>query len=384
MSAATLAPANGRLKIEMVLPSLYKAGMEVMAARLGQGLVSRDHDIGFTCIQSGGALADELRDEGYRVAVVPAPGVRSLVRAPQLTTWLAGLRPDVVHAHTGAWLKAAHAARQAGIRRVVHTEHGVFDGEPWHRTALNRCAAHYTDHVVAVAEPIRAYLTSRVGVNANKVSVILNGVDTNRFTPATRPRGEGLRARLGLAEGAFVVGNVARLDSVKNHALLIRAFALLHEQIPEATLVIVGDGALRGELEASIATLRLDSDVHLLGEVRDVRAVYRDLDLFVLSSTSEGTSMSILEAMASGVCVVATAVGGNPDLLGLGRYGVLVPPGDAAALAVAMADLQRDPTRRQSMATAARKQAVTRHSEDAVIRAYEELYHGWSHGQCAG
>jgi glycosyltransferase involved in cell wall biosynthesis len=370
---ASPVPANGRLKVEMVLPALYKAGMEVMAARLGRGLASRGHEIGFTCIEAGDAFADELRDEGFRVTVVPAPGLRSLVRAPLLAQWFRALRPDVVHGHSGAWLKAARAARSATVPRVVHTEHGMLEGESWYTPSLKRCAAHYTDHVVAVAEPIRAYLTGLARVNEDKVSVILNGVDTTQFTPA----GAGaLRARLALPKGRPLIGNVARLAPIKNHALLIEAFALLSAHLPEAALAIVGDGALRGDLQRRIAARGLDTNAFLLGELRDTAAVYRDFDLFVLTSTIEGTSMSILEAMASGVCVVATAVGGNPDLLGHGRYGVLVPSEDPTALAAAMLDLLRDPGRRQRLAAAARAHVAERYSESAMIGAYEQLYRG--------
>lgn len=380
MIAPTGGQGSGRLRIEMVLPALNKAGMEVMAARLGRGLANRDHEIGFTCIEAGDGFADELRDEGFRVTVVPAPGLRSLVHAPLLAQWFRALRLDVVHGHSGAWLKAARAARSAAVRRVVHTEHGMLEGESWYTPSLKRCAARFTDHVVAVAEPIRAYLTGRAKVNGDKVSVILNGVDTNQFTPAVSAG--ALRARLAITN-APLIGNVARLAPIKNHALLIDAFALLRERIPEARLAIVGDGALRAELQMRIDALRLDAHAFLLGEVRDTAAVYRDLDLFVLSSTIEGTSMSILEAMASGACVVATAVGGNPDLLGHGRYGVLVPSENPAALAAAMFDLLRDPGRRQRLAAAARAHVAERYSESAMIGAYEELYRGQRGGVSA-
>jgi glycosyltransferase involved in cell wall biosynthesis len=364
---------NGRMSIEMVLPALYKAGMEVMAARLGHGLRNREHEVGFTCIAEVGGFADELRDDGFRVAVVPAMGKRALAWAPELTHWLTQLKPDVVHVHSGAWAKTARAARVAAVRRVLHTEHGMLEGERWYTPMLKRYAAYFTDHVVAVAEPIRAYLTSRVGIPADKVSVILNGVDTERFSPTVR--GGELRTRLPMIK-KFLIGNFARLASIKNHALLLDAFALLRQRIPDTTLAIVGEGELRPTLRTRISALQLEDDAHLLGEIRNVASAYRDLDLFVLSSIVEGTSLSVLEAMASGVCVVATAVGGNPDLLGHGRYGVLVPPGDARALASAMAEMLEDPVRRRRIAAAGREHVAKHYSENATIAAYEALYRG--------
>jgi glycosyltransferase involved in cell wall biosynthesis len=366
-------PARRRLKIEMVLLTLEPAGMEVMTARLTCALANRGHDVGVTCIEGAGVLAEELRAAGHRVAVVPAPGLWSNLRAVRLEKRFRDLRPDVVHAHSGTWLKTVRAARGAAVPCVVYTEHGVLDREPWYRGALKRQAARYTDAVVSVSGPLREYLVHRVGVDPDKVCLIPNGVDTGRFRPG--PRTGALRSRLGIADDRLVIGNVARLDAIKNHELLLDAFALLHARMPEAALVIVGDGALRDALEARISAHRLESHAHLFGPTRDVAAICRDFDLFVLSSKTEGTPMSLLEAMASGVCVVATAVGGIPDLLGGGRYGWLAPPDDRVALAEAMAVALRDRERRRSVAAAAREQIIARYSEAAMIETYEGLYY---------
>jgi glycosyltransferase involved in cell wall biosynthesis len=362
------------LKIEMVLPTLEVGGMEVMAARLSRALAERGHDVGLTCVECGGVLADELLAEGYRVAVVPAPGLRSNARAPHLESWLQTIRPDVVHVHSGVWLKAARAARHAGASRVVHTLHGVFEREPWYAGTVRRWAARHTDGIVAVSESLRDYLIRDVKVDRAKVRVIVNGVNTARFRPG--PRTGALRRPLRIDDGRLVIGNVARLDPIKNHALLLEAFALVRAQVPEATLVLVGEGPLREELESHARALELYQHVHFPGTLDDVAAAYRDFDLFVLPSRIEGTSMSILEAMASGVAVITTAVGGSPELLAQGRCGMLVPPDDPAALATAMIAALRDGARRRRLAAMAREHVTARYGEDMMLREYEALYRG--------
>jgi glycosyltransferase involved in cell wall biosynthesis len=367
---------RGPLTIEMVLPAMEAAGMEAMTARLTRALAARGHRVGVTCIVEGGVLADQLRAEGFRVAVVPALGLRSIVRAPLLESWLRSVAPDVVHVHSGAWLKAARAARRAGVPRVVHTAHGLIgdDDEPWYAPFLHRWAARYTDWVAPVSAPLRDYMARRVNIAAARMRVIPNSVNTDQFRPG-QPTG-ALRKKLGIASDCLVVGTVARLDPVKNHALLIDAFARVHALLPNTTLVIIGDGPLRGDLEARVRSLGMESDVHFVGVSSDVAALYRDLDVFVLSSNAEGTSMSILEAMASGVCVVATAVGGTADLLANGATGMLVPPSNPAALASALTVVLRDGELRRHLADVGRARAEKQYSEPVMLEAYEALYRG--------
>jgi glycosyltransferase involved in cell wall biosynthesis len=361
------------LRIEMVVPTLDAAGMEVMVANLTRGLAERGHDVGVTCLEADGPLADELRAAGSRVAVVvSSPGFRGVLRPVELEAWLREVRPDIVHVHSGGWLKAARAAHRAGVRHVVHTVHGLLDHEPWHGVLLKRWAARYTESVVAVSEPLRQYLLRVVRLPATKVTLVPNGVDEHLFSPG--PRHGDWRGAMGIPPGALVIGNVARLDSVKNHADLIDAFAMMRPQVPEAVLVIAGEGPLRRDLEARVAALGATQQIRFLGETRDIARIYREFDLFVLSSRAEGTSLSVLEAMASGVCVVATAVGGTPALLRDGAVGCLVRPGDPRGLATAMADLMHDQRRRRELADAGRNAVIARYSLETMVRRYEQEY----------
>jgi len=356
----------------MVLPTLAPGGMEVVVARLTNGLSRRGHRVGVTCLEQEGPLADELRAGGHHVSLVPAPRLRAILRPTSLEAWLRVREPDVVHVHSGAWLKAARAARMAGVPHVVHTIHGLLDREPWYGPALKRWAARYTDRVVAVSKPLADYLIGSVRLPARMVTVIPNGIDVKTFRPA--PPARSLRAALGLDDAALLVGTVGRLTAVKNHADLLSAFALIERSIPNASLVIVGDGPLRASLERQVVDLGLEGRVRFLGAARDLASTYRELDLFVLSSMAEGTSMSLLEAMASGVCTLATAVGGTPDVLGSGGFGLLVPPRDPTALARAMHRLLRDPKLRSRLAAAARQRVEEGYNEVTMLDRYEQEY----------
>ena len=358
----------------MVLPALDIGGMEMMVASLTRALARRGHDVGVTCLEAAGPIAEQLTAQRIRVSVVPTPGLRTIIRATPLDRWFRGLAPDVVHVHSGAWLKGARAARRAGVRRVIHTMHGLLERAPWYSTWLDRLAACSTDRNVAVSTTLREHLINTVGTAPSQCSVIANGVDTDRFHPG--PRRPGWRVRNGLLEGVQVIGTVARLDEVKNHALLVEAFARLRAEHAAVALVIAGDGPLRADLERQAARLGVADSVRFLGETQEPAVVHREFDLFVSSSLAEGTSISILEAMASGVCVVATAVGGTPALLDGGRLGRLVPSGDAGALAAAMGSLLRDggARERNRLAAAGRQAAISTYSIDTMVQHYEREY----------
>lgn len=363
-----------RLRIEQILPALPAAGMEMVAARLTRALTVRGHDVGITCIEFCGDLGEQLRAEGYRVTVVPTRGKKSIFFPAALAAWLRERAPQVVHSHSGAWLKSARGAAMAGVPRVVHTVHGIFEREPWHGPPRKWLAAHYTSAIAAVSQPLYDYLRTRARIPEHQLHVLPNGVDGNVFRPG--PRSGVLRRRFDLDDERFVIGHVARLHTVKNQAVLLDAFARLHERRPESFLALVGDGALRADLEARATALGVRDDVGFFGLADDLPPIYRDFDSFVLSSRKEGTSMSILEAMASGLAVVATAVGGTPDLLDHGRAGRLVPTEAAAALADALADLAGSPTERARLGQLARERVMSHYDEAAVVDAYLDLFLG--------
>ena len=368
------------LRIELVVASLPTAGMEMVVAHLARGLLARGHDVGITCIEERGPLGEQLACEGIRVSVVPAPGLRTILFPNALADWFRELRPDVIHVHSGAWLKAARAARKAAVPHIVYTAHGLFETEQWHRPLLERWSARCTDAMVVVSEPLRTAL-SAVGVDPDRIIVLPNGMDTDQFRPG--PASGTVRGRFGLAADAFVIGHVARFTPVKNHALLIDAFARVVKERPSAFLALIGDGPLRSAAEDRALMLGIADRIGFFGMASELPAIYRDFDLFVLSSLSEQTSISLLEAMATGIPVVATAVGGTPDLVDRGAAGRLVPSEDAGALANAIVALFDDETARRTLSDAGRRRVVDHYGMEAMLDGYETVYRAASRRQLA-
>jgi glycosyltransferase involved in cell wall biosynthesis len=359
------------LRIELLLPSLPRAGMEVVTATLARGLRTRGHDVGFTCIEELGEIGSELRAEGFRVSVVVAPGLRPNVVPRELGDWLKRIRPDVVHAQSGVWLKAVQAARWASVPTTVLTLHGIPPTVPWHMRQYMRVAARRADQVVAVSATLQQYLINEVRVPRQKVQLVENGVPTDQIRPTGRSA--GFRMAAGVPSDARVIGTVARLHPVKNHEMLIRAFANVRSRIPNAFLLLVGDGSQRLAVEDQVQRLGLSDAVRITGVVPDATPFLNEMDVFALPSHIEGLSISLLEAMACEVPIVATAVGGTPALLRHGQIGSLTPAGDADAFADAVVSVLTGPCVR-NRTQAARAIVETHYSVRKMVSEYERVY----------
>jgi sugar transferase (PEP-CTERM/EpsH1 system associated) len=265
----------------------------------------------------------------------------------------------------------------------VHGEHGWDvhdpDGASVKYRWVRRAYRPFVQQYVALSRQIETYLQQGVGVPAARIAHICNGVDMARFSvPDATARPSPLHTAPFARDGAFVVGTVGRLQAVKDQSLLVRAVARALAQQPAARarmrLVIVGDGPLRGPLQRAIEAAGLGDVAWLAGEQADVPAWLRAFDLFALPSRSEGISNTILEAMACGLPVVATRVGGNAELVDAPVTGVLVPAGDEAALADALLAALADPARARAQGAAGRLRVEQRFSLDAMVASYEAMY----------
>jgi len=265
-------------------------------------------------------------------------------------------------------LIAMAAARLAGRGRIVAgrrsapVERGV-------RGVLEELVVRAADRVIVNAEALRPR-----GAAGARTEVIPSGVDTDVFAP--RPPGRAdARARLGLGAADVVIGTVGRLERRKGTAVLIEAAARLAKfGLPEVQVLVVGDGPLRDELSALAVRLGIPDRIHMLGDRSDVPEVLAALDLFVLPSRTEGMSNALLEAMATALPVVATAVGGNPEVISTERTGVLIPPDDSSALADAVRRLVTTPALAQRLGAAARRDVEDRYGARAMVRRLEAVY----------
>jgi glycosyltransferase involved in cell wall biosynthesis len=362
---------NRPLRITMVLPALVRAGMEVMTSRLAVELTELGQSVEVICLEERGPLADELVAAGVPVHVIRTPGVWTNFTPRPLIERFLSHKPDVVHSHSGVWLKAVRAARKARVPCVVHTVHGLLTVEPWYSPLLMWIAARDTSRVISVSDPLRGYLLDTAHIPAERVQTVPNGVDTRVFHPAPDVARDRV---IGQPVPGSVVGCVARFDPIKNHALLLESFAIVRREHPTAIHVLVGDGSLREPLERRAGEPDLRGSVVFTGDRRDTSELYRCFDVFTLTSRAEGTSMSILEAMASGCCVVATDVGGSGALLDGGGAGVLVPPDDVQTLAERLSAVLADDQRRKDFGKNARARAISTYGQRTMALRYLAIY----------
>lgn len=261
----------------------------------------------------------------------------------------------------------------AGAVRISNRRDTGFS-KSWRVRALLRRLDGRFDRIVAPADAILDRVAADEGVPRERMQRICNGVDAERFAPADAALRTALRERLGFGEREFVLGCVSRLTPVKRHAALIDAFAQLHARMPQARLVLVGDGPLRADIGSRIAAAGVGDAVRLLGDLADVADVLPALDACALVSETEGMSNAILEAMACGLPVVATAVGGNPELVAHEQTGLLVTLGDGDALAAALARLAGDPAFARECGRRARARVLADFSIDAMAEAFQVLH----------
>jgi sugar transferase (PEP-CTERM/EpsH1 system associated) len=364
------------LRVCHVIYRLGTGGLENGLVNLINRMDPEKFEHAVVCVDGAGAFAGRI--------VRPAVPVVELHKRPGFEAafyhraWRAfrRLRPDLVHTRNTAGLDAIAPARLAGVRTVMHGEHGRTADDPRgsnpRHNLLRRLNAPLVRRFTTVSSDLAGWLGSTVGIAPNKIEVLMNGVDVERFRPGPVDRRAALPA---IPETAVVVGTVGRLDPVKGHRTLVDAVARLQAVVTRPVhLVIVGDGPERPALDGQIRAAGLGDVVHLVGERQDVPTLLRAFDIFCLPSLAEGISNTVLEAMATGLPVVATAVGGNGELVAEGATGSLVTAGDPDALAAGLKPLAEDAHLRRRWGAVARDRACASFSLEAMVRRYEACY----------
>lgn len=384
------------VKILRVITRLNVGGPARHVVLLDRGLRGRGHE---THLVYGSLAPGDASLEHLAIAAgLPTTHIRALGRRvnpiSDLRAFSRLLRlvfreaPDVVHTHTA---KAGTLGRVAAClfnmtrprrRRcvVVHTFHGhVLTGYfgPTMNVAVRlaeRTLARITDRVVTISPAQRHDIVTRFNIaDAARTMVVPLGLDLERLARLDSGAAH-LRGPLGIPERALVVGFVGRFVAIKDLATLVRAFARVSAQRPDAVLLLVGDGPLRAEIDALVAALALQKQVHLVGWIEDVAPVHATIDICALSSLNEGTPVAVIEAMAAAKAVVATRVGGVADVVEHERTGLLVPPQSPEALADAILRLAVDPAERSRMGAAGRQAVVARFSPERLVDDIDTLY----------
>jgi len=358
-------------RVLQVVLSLNPGGTE----RLVLDLVTRLHDdipMSVCCLDDAGAWAEQLTSRGIEVT--------SLQRLPGFHPRLGSDIHAVARRHGATAIHAHHYSPfvYSCLARVwqprthlIFTEHGrVSDAPPSARRRLaNQFFSRFPTRVCAVSGDLREHIVQE-GFAPSQVEVIYNGIHVHPAAPAGART--NVRARLGIDDGTLVVGTIARLDPVKDLGTLLQGAARVRASRP-VHIVVIGDGPERAALHAQAADLGLAGDVTWLGHRDDARDWLPGCDVFVNCSTSEGVSLTILEAMAAALPVIATRVGGTPEVVTDG-CGVLVPARAPSAIADALMQLAGDATRREAIGAAARRRVVDHFSLDRMVEDYRRIY----------
>ncbi len=353
--------SNRYLQVAHVTFGLDVGGQEKLLVEFARHADRERFDLRFISLGSRGALAGDIEALSWPVTALEAPsGLRpSLI--VKLARFFRRRRPEVVHTHDHrALFYAGPAAWVARVPLVINTRHGRNCHFTSRQIAAGRQLARLVDRYVCVSDDVKAQCIAE-GIAPSRLMTILNGIDVERF------------AFSGPCRGGPIVA-VARLSPEKDLANLVRSVALAAKRAPELRVEVAGGGPCLADLKQLAASLGVGDRINFLGEVRDVPALLARATIFVLPSRSEGIPLTALEAMACGLPVVATRVGGLPEVVEDEVTGLLVPPADPAALAGAITELQDNPERSDRMGRAGRQRALERFDVRRMVAQYEALY----------
>lgn len=373
--------AHGKPTVCQVLHTLHVGGAEVLAARLVRRLQDRFRFV-FACLDEIGTLGEELHREGFPVDVLGRQSGRDWRCAARLRRLWNREHVDVVHAHQYTPFFYSMIARlfRSGPP-IMFTEHGRHqpDYPRRKRKLANRLLLRRSDRLVAVGEAVRQALIDNEGLPSGRIRVIYNGIDVERFRPAPQRRDE-VRRELELESNAFVILQVARLDYLKDHPTAIRMMARLRDQVPQAVLLLAGDGPEEGRIREQVADLGVKEQVRFLGLRSDVDRLLSVADVFLLTSVSEGIPLTVIEAMAAGLPVVGTDVGGMGEVVLPDETGWLCPAGDDEALARRLAMLAESSETRKRMGLAGRERTQHTFDEVRMAQAYQDTLQEMANG----
>ena len=359
-----------------IVNSLNPGGTERLVMEMGLAF-SGEFRVSIVCLDEPGLWAADLRRQGIPVHCLwRQPGL-DLSMPVKIARIAREINAVLIHAHQCTpWFYGALSRLFYRRPKLLLEEHGRFypEEDKLARRQINRAVIVPLSHrFVAVSEDVRWRLDRYEGLNAARVDVIYNGVDVGPRLSA--PQRLALRQTLGFTERDIVIGTIGRFDPIKNLPMLVESLAAARGQNSRIRGLLVGDGPEFGAVKQLLEAHGLDEAVRLTGFRSDARQLVQCLDLFVLSSFSEGTSMALLEAMASGVPAAVTAVGGNPEIVVAGETGWVVPSGAVAALTSAVLDAAADESLRLDLGRAGRQRFEDNFTFGRMVECYRDLYH---------
>lgn len=361
-----------KTKLIFVNLSLNIGGIETLILEMCKRLDHDKYSPQVCVLEKNGVLEGEFSSLGIPVDVVEKRGGFDISLIFRLAGYFKKARADIVHTHNhSVWLYGGLAAKWAGVR-LVHTEHtsAHYNSKRWDR--IERYLSYFTNRITTVSESVGRYMIEHERIAPSKIKVIHNGIDTQPYAVHSDPA--KIRNELNIKENDLIIGNVARLSLNKDHVTLLRAFRLIANSVPQAKLLIAGEGALKKDLLDLRGELGLDHNAFFLGNRRDIPELLKSFDIFALSSIKEGLPITILEAMASGLPVLCTDVDGNPEVVTDNVTGFIVPARNPALFAQRGVELLTDKDKRIKMGEKGRERAANEFSFDKMISQYDALY----------
>ena len=360
--------------IHLVL-NLDVGGLEWVVLSLLKGLDKKRFNPSVACLLNGGRLVKELKGLGSEVEILDKPDKLDFSASFKLAKILRKRKIALIHTHnTGAYIYGVIAAKLAGVSAIVHTEHGRNFPDKKRLMCAEKLLSIFAHRIVVVSEALKDDLIRFEKISSDKIKVIPNGVNLDLFKPLPSETIQKKRFELGLKKDDYVIGNIGRLALVKDQANLMQAFSLICDKIPQAKLIIVGDGPLKSNLKLKVENLKLKDKVKLLGERKDIPELLNVFDLFVLPSKNEGISLSLLEAMATSKPIIATAVGGNKEIIDNDQNGCLVSANSPQELAREIIYLHDNPQKAKTMANLAYAKVCNRYSSIKMADEYQKIY----------
>ncbi len=352
--------SSGNLRVCHVSLTLCTGGLERLLVDFARYHNDDKFDLQYLAMQETGRFADELKGLNYTVSLLKTSGKFEQIR--EMANLFKEQKIDVVHTHnTYPHIYASLAARWAGVPVVINTRHGQRHGHGWKSRFKYRLASFAVDRIVAVSEDAARLTRDDDHVSPHRITKIWNGIDVEDFEfhgPVLKP----------------IAISVARLSAEKDFPTLLQAVAKVVKAIPDFQLILVGDGAERNKLEKMVEELELQNHVELLGERKDVPDLLKKAGFFVSSSITEGISLTLLEAMSVGLPLLATSVGGTPEIIEDKMNGLLVIPSDPDALANGIIEMIGMMENWNEMGTHGRKRVETHFDIRRMVKDYEQLY----------
>jgi sugar transferase (PEP-CTERM/EpsH1 system associated) len=369
-----------KIKVLHVLDSLGIGGMERVVIDVVNGLDPGVFSQTVCCISRKGE-ATRLLPSGTACIDLEKGAHADHLMPLKIARVIRAVQPQIVHTQSWSGIDTAIALLFERGPRLVHSEHGrnlpYIHFEPLKRRFARRCLYHRADALFAISSEVRAFYCRQTGFSLDRMRVIPNGIDPRRIDESTgNPNGRSVRSELGIGDDDYVIGTVSRLDRTKDTITLTRAFAELcrsHRE-PNLKLLVIGDGEQKADLQKYVDEQRMSRKVIFTGVRYDVPRLLGAMDLFALSSLSEGLPITVLEAMCASLPVVATNVGGLPELVEEGVTGFLVEPKNIGALAERISRFYRGSVRARDFGRAGREKVEREFRLERMLERYTDLY----------